>query len=183
MKKQCWSGVVVLAMAAAGCFLAVCSAGAQSNPAEKLRVCTYDARAVAVAYAGSEMNDKQLKEKMQELKDAEARKDAKRVKELKAWGESHQWLLHMQGFAGAPVEDILARVKDQVAAAAKSARVKVVARKVDYSDADVEVVDITDDIVKLFKPSEKTLKQIRQLRTQPAIDMADLEQALKNSHH
>jgi hypothetical protein len=158
-------------------------AGAQTKEGQKLRVGTYDARAVAVAFAHSEMNREQLKEKMQELKDAEAKQDTKRVKELKTWGESHQWLLHMQGFAGAPVEDILGKMKDKVASVATASRVDVVTRKFDYSASAVEVVDVTDEIVKLFKPDEKTLKTIRELRRRPAMDMADLEQALKEHHH
>jgi hypothetical protein len=44
-------------------------------------------------------------------------------------------------------------------------------------------VDITDQMVQLYKPTEKTLKTIRDLRNQPAMDMADLEQALKKGHH
>jgi hypothetical protein len=183
MKRRCWSLAAVLAVGAGVCSLALHAAGLRAEGPPKLRVGTYDARAVAVAYAHSEINDKRVKEKMRELKDAEAKEDAKGVKELKAWGESHQWLLHMQGFAGAPVENILAQMKDGVAAAAKSARVDVIARKVDYTNTGVEVVDVTDQVVKLFKPTEKTLKTIRELRNRPAMDMAELEQALKRGHH
>jgi hypothetical protein len=159
------------------------STEAQPAQTTKFKIGTYDARAVAMAYAHSEANDKQLKEKMQELKDAEVKGDAKRVKELKAWGEAHQWLLHMQGFAGAPVEGILTKMKDQLAATAKAAGVHVIARKTDFTDDQVEVVDVTDQVVKLFNPSEKTLKMVRELRQRPAMDMAELEQALKEHRH
>jgi hypothetical protein len=183
MNRRCWSLAAVVALGAGLCSLTLHPAAAQPGGPPKFRIGTYDARAVAVAYAHSEMNQKQVKEKMQELKDAEGREDAKRVKELKAWGESHQWLLHMQGFAGAPVENILAQMRDEVASVATAAQVEVVARKVDYADTGVEVVDITAQIVKLFKPTEKTLKMIRELRNRPAMEMADLEQALKHGHH
>lgn len=182
MSRQCRSFAVVLVIAAGGCLLGPYPAAAQSTGTPKVRIGTYDARAVAVAYAHSELNNQQVKEKMQELKDAEAREDAKRVKELKAWGEAHQWLLHMQGFAGAPVEDILARKKDEVAAVAKAAGVEAIARKADYTAANVEVVDVTDELVKLFKPSEKALKTIAEVRKHPAMGMAELEQALKSGH-
>jgi hypothetical protein len=154
-------------------------ARAQSGGTPKLRIGTYDARAVAVAYAASEMFQKQMREKRQELKDAEGKGDAKRTKKLKAWGESQQWLLHMQGFAGAPVESILVNLKEPLAVAAKAAGVQVVARQADFTDDRVEIVDVTDQVVKLFHPSEKTLKTIRELRQRPAMDMADLEQTLK----
>jgi hypothetical protein len=170
-------------MTAAAGFCMAGSTGAPATAPPKFRIGTYDARAVAVAYAHSERNQKAVKEKMQELKDAEAKGDAKRIKELKTWGESHQWLLHMQGFAGAPVEGILAAMKEQLAAAAKAAGVQAIARKADFADDQVEVVDVTDHLVKLFNPSEKTLKTIRELRQRPAMDMADLELALKEHHH
>jgi hypothetical protein len=183
MSRRCWSLTAVLVVAA-GCWsLGLPPVGAQPGGNQKLRIGTYDARAVAMAYAHSEMNQKQLTEKMQELKDAEAKGDAKRIKELKAWGETHQWLLHMQGFAGAPVENILAKMKEQLALTAKAAGVHVIARKADFTDDQVEVVDVTDYVVKLFDPSEMTLKRIRELRRRPAMDMADLEQALKEHHH
>jgi hypothetical protein len=159
------------------------STGPQPAGPQKVRIGTYDARAVAVAYAASEINKKELDEKIKGLKEAEAKGDDKRVQELKAWGESHQWLLHMQGFAGAPVENILAKVKDQLAAIAKAAGVAVIARKADFAGDQVEVVDVTDHLVKLFNPSERTLKTIADLRGRPTMDMAELEQELKQHKH
>jgi len=183
MSRQCLFLAAVLTMT--GGLGPVERQSIRAQPAEpaKFRIGTYDARAVAVAYAHSEINEKQVKQKVQELKDAEAKGDAKRIKELKTWGEAHQWLLHMQGFAGAPVESMLANMKEQLALTAKAAGVRVIARKADFIDDQVEVVDVTDQVVKLFKPSERTLKMIREVRRRPAMDMADLEQALKEHHH
>jgi ribosomal protein L12E/L44/L45/RPP1/RPP2 len=183
MSGRTYLVVAALAWAACSCGWRVQAVGAQEPPAPKLRVGTYDPRAVAVAYAASETFQKQLKQKMQELKEAEAKGDAKRARELKGWGESRQWLLHLQGFAGAPVDDILATVKDRLAAVAKAAGVAVITSKADYSGADVETVDITDQLVKLFNPSEKTLKTIRELRKQPPMEMAKVEEEFKGHGH
>jgi hypothetical protein len=78
-----WTWIVV-ACGFACCVVAV-GAGAADQPADaRVRVGTYDARAVAVAYAPSALHDRQLKAKMQEMKDAETRGDKNRVKELRA---------------------------------------------------------------------------------------------------
>jgi hypothetical protein len=183
MSRLGWFLAAVLTAATGFCLVGLQPTAAQTAGPPKLRIGTYDARAVAMAYAHSKMNQTQLQEKVQALKEAEAKGDAKRVKELKAWGEAHQWLLHMQGFAGAPVEGILEKVKGQLAATAKAAGVHVIARKADFTDDQVEVVDVTDHLVKLFDPSEETLKKIRELRQRPAMDMAELEQALKEHPH
>jgi hypothetical protein len=140
----------------------------------KARIGTYDSRAVAVAYAASEQHQKLMKEKMQELKTAQAGGDSKRVKELKAWGDGQQRLMHMQGFAGAPVDDILAQVQERLPSVAKAAGVDALTRQVDYASADVQIVDVTDAIVKLFDPSEKTLKTIAEVRRHVPAKIEDI---------
>jgi hypothetical protein len=147
------------------------------TPAEvtvKARIGTYDSRAVAVAYAASEQHQKLMKEKMQQLKAAQASGDTKRVKELKTWGEGQQRLMHMQGFAGAPVDDILAQVQERLPAVAKDVGVDALTRQVDYSAPDVQTIDVTDAIVKLFDPSEKTLKTIAEVRRHVPAKLEDV---------
>lgn len=158
------------------CSMAAMRAGAANQTADtKVRIGTYDARAIAVAYAGSALCGQQLKEKRKEQTDAEARGDKERVKELHAWGKAHQQRLHRQGFAGAPVDDILAQVKDRLPSAAEKARVAVITRTTDYVAAGAEVVDVTDELVNIFNPSEKTLKMIRELRKHPPLSVEEAD--------
>jgi hypothetical protein len=83
--------------------------------------------------------------------------------------------MHRQGFAGAPVEDILDQVKDQLPSVAGKARVTVITRTADYVAAGTEVVDVTDELVMLFSPSEKTLKTIQELRKHPPMSMEEVD--------
>jgi hypothetical protein len=134
------------------------------------RIGTYDARAVAVAYAPSEYNTRIIRGLMAEADKAKAAGDQKRLAELKAEGEARQRRLHLQGFSGAPVDDILAQVRDALPVVARQRGVSAIIRTADYMDPAVESVDITDDLVALFHPSEKTLRTIRDVRARAPID-------------
>ena len=95
---------------------------------------------------------------------------------LENWGQQHQRQLHRQGFAFVPVGNLLDHVRDKLPEIAKRANVVVIARSCDFKTSLVEVVDLTDELVKLFDPSEKTLKNIQIIRDKPAVDLDELEQ-------
>jgi len=147
-------------------------AGSKEAPT-KLRVGVYDNRAIAVAYAASKYNP--VGSKMKEYKKAEAAGDTERVKELKAWGEKHQRQLHRQGFGRAPVNDLLEHVKDKLPKVAETCHLVAIARQFDYANTDVEVVDITKELVMLFDPSEKTLKTVEELKKHAPIDIDTID--------
>jgi hypothetical protein len=139
---------------------------ARAEPAasKTTRIGVYDPRAVAIAYAGSEAFKQQLREKQKEMEKAKADNDQAKIKELKEWGQNGQVRLHLQGFAGAPVDDILAGVKDQLPKVAQAANVQVITLRPNYIDPSVEIVDVTDDLIKLWSPDAKALKTIEGLR-------------------
>jgi len=136
-----------------------------------LRIGVYDPRAIAVAYAHSELWAKILQEHKAAYDAAKAAGDQKRVKGIGAWGESNQIRLHLQAFGGAPVDDCLDKVRDRLPQVAQTAGVQVIARKADYAGTDVEIVDVTDDLVQLFNPNAKTLKNIEGLKKQPPVPL------------
>jgi hypothetical protein len=136
----------------------------------QVRIGKYDPRAVAVAWAASKPHAKIMAAKMEEMKKAKAEGDQAKVKSLEAWGKRHQAKLHSQGFSGADVSDIMATVKEQLPDVAKRAGVNVVVGKLDFAGQGVEVVDVTDEVVKVFEPSERTLKMIEDLRKKPVVD-------------
>jgi len=159
--------VGMLVVAALGCHAE--AAAPSTQPGRGLRVGTYDPRAIAVAFAHSSMQRDIMKQKMDEMTKAKAAGDEKKIAELKSWGEQQQHKLHLQGFSGAPVDDILARVKDKLPQVAKRCGVEVIAGKMNYVGGGVAVVDVTDELVKLFEPSEKALKMIESLKKQPLV--------------
>jgi hypothetical protein len=142
---------------------ALAAAPADDRPqAAKVRVGTYDNRAIAVAYAASTFNP--VAAKMKEHKAAKQAGDAAKVAELEAWGKSHQRMLHFQGFGRVPVSDLLEHVKDGVAKVAADRGLAVITMNCDYVAADIEVVDVTDDLVELFHPTDRTRDMARKVR-------------------
>ena len=140
---------------------------------EKRKVCVgiFDSRAVAVAYAHSEYWSEIYHEKVAELEKAKAEGDTKKIEELEGWGPAQQAELHKQGFGTAPVGNLLRHIEDDIPKIAKETGVDVIVSKWDvvYENPSAELVDITDEIVKPFKPSEKVLKSIRSIQTHPPV--------------
>jgi hypothetical protein len=129
----------------------------------KIRVGTYDNRAIAVAYAASSFNP--VSAKMKEYDAAKQAGDKKKIEELEAWGKAHQRMLHFQGFGRVPVQDLLKPVKDGVAKIATEQKLAAIAMECDFTSSDVEVVDVTDQLIELFKPSDKTRTTARKMRS------------------
>jgi hypothetical protein len=146
--------------------------GPQQAP-DKLRVGTYDTRAIAIAYAPSKFNP--VAEKMAEHQKAKAAGDTARVKELEAWGEKFQRQLHRQGFGRVPVDDLLAPVKDKLAVVAANNHLDLITAGYNYSSNRVELVDVTSDLVALFEPSKKTLELVAHSKDQPVLDLDEIE--------
>ncbi|MGD0516386.1 MAG: hypothetical protein ABSA26_02530 [Thermoguttaceae bacterium] len=141
----------------------------------KLRVGTFDSRAIAIAYVDTDDFKQALKKMKEEYKKAKADGDEKKAKELGAKGEAQQQLLHTQGFSTASVGEYLERVKDKIPAIAKEVGVDVIVSKWDmvYQSPDAEFVDVTDQLVKLFKPDEKMLKIGEDLKNIPPISLEE----------
>jgi hypothetical protein len=163
--------LALVSLAAAGLFLAACSmtsAGkAETDKSIKsLRVGVYDSRAVAIASVPTEWYNKPIKEKMKEMEKAKAAGDEQKIKELMAWGESRQQKAHLMGFGTAPVAELLEPVKDKLPDVARQAGVDIIISKwqIDYQASDAELVDVTDAMVALYEPSEKTLKTVEALK-------------------
>jgi len=135
----------------------------------KIRVGTYDNRAIAIAYSTSEYNP--VAAKMAELKKAEAAGDTARVRELNEWGPKMQRQLHRQGFCRVPVDDLLAFVKDKFPEVAAKTGVDLISMQCDYAGANIEIIDLTHELVALFKPSEQTLKNIEEIGKTAPLDL------------
>jgi hypothetical protein len=132
-----------------------------ATPPEVRHVGTYDTRAIAIAHAASDHNP--ARKLLRELQAAQAAGDQRKVRELEAWGQKHQEHLHYLGFSHFPVGELLAPVQGEVASLAGSLDLDLIAPFVDYRAPGVERVDITDDLVAIVAPSERTLASIREL--------------------
>lgn len=138
----------------------------------RVRIGVYDSRAVAVAYAASRYNP--VREKMAEQQAAKAAGDAQKVRELEAWGQQHQRMLHFQGFCRVPVTDRLEPVKgglDQIVADQKLA---AIAMSCDAIAGDVETVDVTDAIIELYEPSDKVRQNAADIRKVKPVSLLEI---------
>lgn len=143
------------------------------GPGAVVRVGTYDNRAVAIAWFHSEFND--VGTLHEQAQAAEKAGDKAKLKELKERGPKLQRKLHFQGFGRAPVTDLLEPVEDRLAEAAAAAGVDAIVFECNFAVEGVEVVDVTDEVVRLFDPSPKALKTIEELRKHDPVPLEDLK--------
>jgi hypothetical protein len=164
--------IIIVAALILGLSLAAQPSIGGEKPA-KLRVGTYDSRAIAIAYGNSDLCI--VNEKRKQYQKAKEAGDEKLIKELEEWGPKYQRQLHRQGFGRVPVTDLLEFVKDRLPEAAEKAGVDVIAFECNYFGPGVEEVDITVDLVMLFNPSKKGLAWIEDLKEVEPLDLDEIE--------
>jgi hypothetical protein len=167
--------IIVVCAATLAVTLGVHGSDASQEPEanSRMRVGVYDNRGIAIAYAASSFNP--VSGKMTELEQARADGDKKRIMELEAWGQQHQRQLHRQGFGRMPVTDLIEPVKDRLPALAKELGVDVIAFECNYLGPNVEQVDITLDMVKLYNPSEQTMKWVEESMKARPVDLDEID--------
>lgn len=140
---------------------------------QKVRIGVYDARAVAIAYVRAN-RDTQVANLRTELKAAEQAGDTARAASIRSQGERLQTLRHLQGFAGARVDDIMATLGERLPQMARDAGVVAIVDRMDWSAAGVEAVDLTDRIVGEFNPDATTQKILADMRGKKPLPMLDV---------
>jgi hypothetical protein len=167
----------ILAAAVAFTLLVVDVGLSQEAPAPGLRVGTFDSRAVALAYYRSPDGlDRMKPEWDRQLRDAEAAGDSARVKELKLFMPSFQHLLHQQVFSTGSICNVLREIEDDLPGIAAEADVDLIVSRweLPYTAADVELIDVTPNLVALFELDEETagfVAQIEDVEPMPLEEM------------
>jgi len=153
------------------------SHGGDNPKGTKIRIGTYDNRLIAIAYVDSRFQKGLMAEKEAAHRKAKEAGDQAKVKELEAWGGRFQRQLHFQGFGRAPVDDLLEPVKEQIAKLARDKQLAAITMSCDFTAEDVELIDITDDLVMLYDPSdkEKMLQTVREFRKIKPVPLAELK--------
>ena len=168
----------LLGMSATGAEPAVKDAGQTVKP---LRVGTFDSRAVALAYYRKFYRSPEFVARLKRLKEerdqANAAGDHEKAKKLEAEGRAGQEHSHSQVFGSAPVDEIVAKIKDQLPEIAKQAGVDIIVSKwsVTYRSPDTEFVDVTEPMAKLFQPDEQTWKMLRDLTKHQPVSAEELQ--------
>ncbi|KAA0212376.1 MAG: hypothetical protein DYG94_14780 [Leptolyngbya sp. PLA3] len=166
--------IVVLASAAALVAGAVALAPHhQSEKPARIRLGVYDSRGVAIAWAGSDFNT--IGGKMKELEAAKAAGNQDEVKRLEEWGMMQQRLFHFQGFGRYPVDDYVAALADQLPQLLKDRDLAAIVWLPAAAADDVETVDVTVDLMKLFGMDEtKARKMMNEVSTHEPLEFAEL---------
>ena len=142
-----------------------CFAQEQAPPkTEKVRVGTFDARAVAIGYYRSGLHDQWLKAKTAEYRKAkdEGKKDV--AERIKKECEADQELAHRQTFGMGPYDSLSEQIKGVWPEVAKEEKVEVIVASTTYLSANVEAVDLTEAALKKLAADEKTRKIIDEMR-------------------
>jgi len=159
--------------------LAGCAAKSATRAAATGRVGTYDSRAIAVAFAGTETFRQQLAKLQADHEQAKAAGDKNRMAELEQQGMAQQKRLHCQGFSTAPVDDIMINLKEQLSQIARTAGVAQIISKWDkaalarYPDA--ELVDVTMALVDALHPDARSRKWAMDMQRSKPIPLQQAE--------
>lgn len=157
--------------------LAVCAMFLAPQPApKKFRVGIFDSRGVALAYARSGLYAPVRRDLKAKYEKAKAENDEKTIKECEAEGPARHQVQMQQVFSVASVADILEAVKADLPNVAREAGVDIIVSKweVVHKDPSIELVDVTANLVKLFKPDEATLKMLGDMDKQPPVSLLEL---------
>jgi hypothetical protein len=143
---------------------------------QNVKIGVYDSRAVALAYANSDLFQKYLGNIMTKYNLAKDQKNDTLSKKYEMDGQFQQQLLHEQTFGNGSVSNIIDKIKDKLPGVAKSTGVNIIISKweIAYQDTSLEYVGVTPQLVKLFNPSDKTLKWIESLLKQNPIPIDEL---------
>ena len=144
----------------------------------KITLGVYDSRGVALAYYHRVMANGGIEGLYEEHAAAEGAGDAERAKEVAAKALALQEEMHRRVFGTEAIDDIMAEIVEEAGRIAKEKGVDVVVSKWDiaYQGVDAESVDVTDELVALFEPSDKTLEAIRGLLEHEPVGREELEQ-------
>ena len=166
--------------------VAVVGAGslcAQETNARPQRVGIYDSRAVAYAWFWSEAHQRQLREQMQSARAARAAGQTSHFQELDAALRQQQDEVHREVFSTAPATDALTAIQEQMPEIKRHAGVTALVSKWDDQSlkqyANAGKTDVTGQLVREFKPTEKQLKVIVDLQSKKPLSLEQCNELIR----
>jgi len=157
---------ILLSIGAASFIAALCAANLQAAETNTppARIGIYDSRAVAYAHFSTAEHLQQINKAKQAAQAVRDAGQTNHFQELAAVLRQGQEEIHREVFSTAPASDAMAALKDRLPEIQKEAGVSVLVSKWDdaalkkYPDAGQ--VDVTDRLVREFKPTARQLKVI-----------------------
>ena len=156
--------------------LPVSMAAAQKS-ANTLKIGVYDSRVVVFAYSRSTLFREHIEKFTKQSDSATKASDTASIKELSVHSMSYQHLLHQMVFGSGSIITVMDLVRDRLPEVAKQAGVSVLMSKFEmmFKDPSVETVDVTSQIIQLFKPNENLDKMITEIYKNEPIPLDDLD--------
>ncbi|MFZ4705090.1 MAG: hypothetical protein ACOYMF_03680 [Bacteroidales bacterium] len=155
---------------------AIGNPGYAQKKGEVLKIGTYDSRVITFAWSRSEYFREQMKKFSSQSDSADKIHDTVRIKELSVQTMSYQHLLHQMVFSNGSASVIMKLIKDQLPELAKKEGVSVILSKweMNYLNPSIEVVDLTNQIAQLFKPTENIDKMAKEIADNEPVPLEDL---------
>lgn len=147
------------------------------------RIGVYDSRVIAYAHFWSEDYQQKINDRARAAKDAKAAGQKDRFNELAATMKKEQEQNHLQVFSTAPVDQILAEMKDRVEAIRKEAGASQLVSKWDektlkgYKKS--QQVEVTDQLLREFKLNEKQLKVVADMRKKKPLPLDQAQELMR----
>jgi len=171
---------VALALAAA---VGTARLPAQETNAAPQRIGVYDSRAVAYAWFWSDAFQRRLQEQMRTARAAKAAGQTNRWQELGTALRQRQEEMHREVFSTAPAAGALADLGGRIPGIEKQAGVTALVSKWDAAALQkypgAEPVDVTDRLVREFKPAEKQQQVIREILKQKPLPLEECNELIR----
>ncbi|MBI5325724.1 MAG: hypothetical protein HZB41_10730 [Ignavibacteriae bacterium] len=149
----------------------------------KQRIGVYDSRVIAICWFQSEEGQKNMKSLMDEFKTAKSKGDTVQAKKLEEKGQLTQRILHDKGFGRGSVAEIIENKLNELKELAKKEKLMAICSKweLNFSSPDVEVVDITMNVLDMFNATDKVKKMVEEMKgIEPIKDAFFLEDQYRN---
>ena len=132
----------------------------------KQRIGVYDSRAIAICWFQSQEGQKDLMSLREEFNSAKAKGDSVQAKKLEEKGQLTQRILHDKGFGRGSVAEIIEKKLNELKELAKKEKLMAICSKweLNFSSPDVETVDITMNILDMFKATDKVKKMVEEMK-------------------
>jgi len=139
---------------------------------EVLKIGTYDSRVITFAWSRSDYFKQQMLKFDSQSDSARKANDTIKIRELSVQTMSYQHLLHQMVFSTGTAAAIMELIKDQLPEFAKKEGVSIIVSKweLNFANSSVEVIDLTNAIAQLFKPTENIDKMADEIgKIQPVL--------------
>jgi len=155
---------------------------AETNPAQAA-IGVYDSRVIAYAHFWSDAYQQMLRDLAAAAQAAKAAGQTARVNELESELQRAQATNHLQVFSTAPVDSILAGIKDHLPAIEKEAGVAKLLSKWEETSLrqypHAKIVDVTDRLLREFRLDEKKMKVAREIRKTKPIPIDKAQEQMR----